>query len=72
MSKHSNAFGVQVFLASHLKHSMKSNYKVYSFVQIHPLCVRKRMAADYLEWATTTKSDVIRNEALKRVEELLV
>ena len=29
------------------------------------------MAADYLEWAKTTKSDVIRKEALKRIEELL-
>ena len=50
---------------------MESNCKVYSFVRIHPFCVRKRMAADYLEWAKTTKSHVIRKEALKRIEELL-
>ena len=50
---------------------MESNYKVYSFVQIHPFRVRNRMAADYLEWAKTAKSDVIRKEALKRIEELL-
>ena len=50
---------------------MELNYEVYSFVQIHPLCVRKRLAADYLEWAKTTKSDVIRKVALKCVEELL-
>ena len=50
---------------------MESNYKVYSFVRIHPRCVRKRMATDYLEWAKRTKSDVICKENLKRVEELL-
>ena len=36
-----------------------------------PLRIRKRMADDYLEWANTAKSDVIREAALKRVEELL-
>ena len=50
---------------------MESKYKVYSLAQALLLHIRKRMVADYLEWSKTTKSDVIRKEALKRIEELL-
>ena len=50
---------------------MESKFKVYSLAQALPLHIRKRTAADYLEWSKKTKSDVIRNEALKRIEELL-
>ena len=50
---------------------MVSKYQVYSLAQNHPRSVRKRMSGVFLEWAKTTKSDVIREAALKRAEELL-
>ena len=50
---------------------MESKVQVYSVAQAHPLSVRRKMSAVYLKWAKITESDVIREAALKRAEELL-